>query len=98
MTKKQVLKLVDEFNQCKTLKEQVQFLQGKRIFILYLDNDCQFISIDIKLIQDLSEDEEDDFSEMIYDKLNVIKLSRYFGNSDGVFKLFEILDIRAEGV
>ena len=98
MTKDQVLKLVEEFNQCKTLKGQIHFLQVNHIFILYLDNDCQFLSIDIDLVKNIFEDEQDDFSEMIYEKLNKLKIDDYFGNSKGVLQLFEILNIRAESV
>ncbi|NTU69313.1 hypothetical protein HGB13_00575 [bacterium] len=88
MEDKEIKKLVQQFNKLKTDKARYKFIQKyNKIFKVVLDNDCTWASI--------KKDKLNDDDESIYGNLNCF--SNFVGWDEGVFDLFELLGIDAEG-
>lgn len=86
------IKIIEDFNDLKTFNDQMNFIINyKNILKICLDNDGEHIMFGDKAVIDSYEDFEDYC-------FNDFKDIRYFGNTDGVFKLFQFLGIEAENV
>lgn len=99
MIKKEAWEEVLRFNKQKTFKQQIEFLKDNDLFIIFLDNDDQYVTIDTEKIDDfLDEEDKEIFVDKVSDIINILKISGYFGWTDGIFDLFKAIGINAEGV
>jgi hypothetical protein len=95
LTKEKEIKvIIKEFNKCKTFEEQIRHLSNhSNILELYLDNDGEFIDFVEKELYEL-------YSEIgnKNNQFNSMKIQDYIGNTEGAFKLLEILGVNVHYV
>ena len=89
----QIKSIIKGFNECKTFEEQIKYLGlNHHILELHLDNDGEYISF---VDEELCELEDEMYDCNPFNNLHSIN---YIGNTDGAFKLLEILGVNVRYV
>jgi hypothetical protein len=95
MSKEEQIKhLIKSFNNQSTFEKQIEYLKVNNNFLeLHLDNDGEYICF--------ADQELNELSDEMYDyrnQFNNLHSINYIGNSDGAFKLLEILGVNVHYV